>query len=115
MFRWAVFRERGGLTTEKMSGQETRDGDLTKENRETEGEVLHQRTQSGKAATERGGETAEYSKKRGIIHGNTVYFFSEYSAYFAVATVPGCSRPTSSNEEPMQFWSKMLLKKNLSG
>jgi hypothetical protein len=61
--------------------------------------------QSGKAAIKRGGETAEYSKN-GINHGNTVYF--QYSAYFAVATVPGCSRPTtSSNEEPMQCWSKM--------
>jgi hypothetical protein len=27
-------------------------------------------------------------EKRGIKHGNSVDFFSEYSAYFAVATVP---------------------------
>jgi hypothetical protein len=46
--------------------------------------------QGDEAAAERGGETAEYSKNAEEAL-KPFHVFSEYSAYFAVATVPGCS------------------------
>src|SRR5882724_943009 len=69
-------------------------------------EEFTQSPQRGKAATERAGVTAEYSKYTETGHGNTLHF-SEYPAYFAdfaVATLINCSEH-GSIQEP----TKMLL------